>query len=136
MNVLLDASAIIAVIADEPEAQIVINCTKGAVIMSPYIISYEVTNALTRMMRKGIITTKEQMIELIQNFKKIPLKILDVDLEKTLEIAWSFKIYAYDAFYLETAKRLGLPIISFDSNMIKIAKELNLTVLGGQNVNI
>jgi len=94
------------------------------------------TNALTRMMRKGIINTKDQMIELIQNFKKIPLKIIEIDLEKTLEIAWNFKIYAYDAFYLEIAKRLGLSIISFDSGMIRIAKELNLTVLGEQNVSI
>ncbi|MCL2806411.1 MAG: type II toxin-antitoxin system VapC family toxin [Treponema sp.] len=136
MDIILDDSAIIAVIADEPEAQIVINCTKGATIMSPNIISCEIANALTRMMRKGIITTKDQMIELIQNFKKIPLKMVEIDLEKTLEIAWNYKIYAYDAFYLETAKRLGFPIISFDSGMIKIAKELNLTVLGGQNVSI
>jgi len=38
MDILLDASAIIAVIADEPEAQIIINCTKGAEIISPNII--------------------------------------------------------------------------------------------------
>jgi len=104
--------------------------------MSPNIISCEIANALTRMMRKGIITTKDQMIELIQNFGKIPLKMVEIDLEKALEIAWKYKIYAFDAFYLETAKRLGFPIISFDSGMIKIAKELNLTVLGGQNVSI
>jgi len=76
------------------------------------------------------------MIELIQNFRKIPLKMVEIDLEKTLEIAWNFKVYAYDAFYLETAKRLGLPLISFDYGLIKIAKELNLTVLGGQSVSI
>ena len=35
MEIVLDASAIIAVIADEPEAQIVINCTKNAIIVSP-----------------------------------------------------------------------------------------------------
>jgi len=136
MDIILDASAIIAVIADEPEAQIVINCTKGAAIISPNIISCEIANALTRMMRKGIVTSKEQMIELIQNFKKIPLKMVEIDLEKTLEIAWNFKIYAYDAFYLEAAKRLGFPLISFDRGMIKIAKELNLTVLGEENVSV
>jgi len=136
MDILLDASAIIAVIADEPEAQIVINCTKGATIMSPNIISCEIANALTRMMKKGIIITKEQMIELIRIFKKIPLKMLEIDIEKTLEIAWNFKIHAYDAFYLETAKRLGLPLITFDSGMIKIASELNIIVLGERNVSI
>jgi len=136
MKILLDASAIIAVIVDEPEAQIVINCTKNSTIVSPNIISCEIANALTRMMRKNIIKTKEQMIDLIKNFNKIPIETVDIDLEKTLEIAWNYKIYAYDAFYLETAKRLGLPLLSFDSGMRKIGNELGLTILGGQDAGI
>jgi len=72
MEIVLDASAIIAVIADEPEAQTVINCTKNSTIVSPNIILCEIANALTRMMRKNIIKTKEQMLELIKNFKKYP----------------------------------------------------------------
>ena len=63
MEIVLDASAIIAVIADEPEAQTVINCTKNSAIVSPNIISCEIANALTRMMRKNIIKTKEQMLD-------------------------------------------------------------------------
>jgi predicted nucleic acid-binding protein len=38
MEILLDASAIMAVIADEPESEIVINYTKDAIIVSPDII--------------------------------------------------------------------------------------------------
>jgi len=136
MEIVLDASAIIAVIADQPEAQTVINCTKNSAIVSPNIISCEIANALTRMMRKNIIKTKEQMLALIKNFKRIPIKTVDIDLEKTLGIAWNYKIYAYDAFYLETAQRLNLPLLSFDSGMIKIANEIGLTVLGGQDAGI
>jgi len=132
----LDASAIIAVIADEPESQTVINCTKNAVIVSPNIISCEIANALTRMMKKKIIISQKQMIDLIKNFKSIPIKLVDIDLEKALEIAWQFNIYAYDAFYLEAAKRLQLPLISFDNGMIKIGKALKLNILGGNNAGI
>jgi predicted nucleic acid-binding protein len=131
MEILLDASAIIAVIADEPESQIVINCTQNATIISPNIISCEIANALTRMMKKNVIVSEEQMIELVKNFKLIPIKMINIDLERTLEIAWHYKIYAYDAFYLEVAKRLQLPLITFDSGMRKIAKELGIDVLGG-----
>jgi predicted nucleic acid-binding protein len=83
------------------------------------------------MMRKNIIKTKEQMLELIKNFKRIPIKTVDIDLEKTLGIAWNYKIYAYDAFYLETAQRLNLPLLSLDAGMIKIGNEIGLTILGG-----
>jgi predicted nucleic acid-binding protein len=134
MEILLDASAIIAVIADEPEAQIVINCTQNATIVSPNIISCEIANALTRMIKKNVIVSEEQMINLVKNFKLIPIKMVNIDLEKTLEIAWHYKIYAYDAFYLEVAKRLQLPLVTFDSGMRKVAKELGIDVLGGQNV--
>ena len=136
MEFVLDASAIIAVIADEPEAQIVINCTKNSTIVSPIIISCEIANALTRMMRKNIIKTKEQILDLINNFKRMPIETVDIDLEKTLEIAWDYKIHAYDAFYLETAKRLNLPLLSFDSGMKRIGSKIGLTVLGGQNAGI
>jgi predicted nucleic acid-binding protein len=65
-------------------------------------------------------------------FKKIPVKTIDI--EKALEIAWDLKIYAYDACYLEAAKSLNLPLLTFDGNMIKVGKELGLTILGGKNV--
>ena len=54
----------------------------------------------------------------------------------SFEIAWEYKIYAYDAFYLESAKRLGLPLLTFDGNMAKIGKELGIKILGGKNVGI
>ena len=131
MEILLDASAIIAVITDEPEAQMVINCTKNATIVSPNIISFEVANALTRMMRKNVIISENQLFTLIKSFKLIPIKMVNIDLEKALEIAWHYKIYAYDAFYLEVAKTLQLPFITFDNGMKKIGKELGLNILGG-----
>ena len=131
MEILLDASAIIAVIADEPEAQIVINCTQDATIVSPNILSCEIANALTRMMRKKVIISEVQMINLISNYKLIPIKLIDIDLEKALKIAWQYKIYAYDAFYLETAKRLQIPLLTFDDGMIRTGKELGINVIGG-----
>ncbi|GHT58832.1 twitching motility protein PilT [Spirochaetia bacterium] len=131
MEILLDASAIMAVIADEPESEIVINCTKEAIIIAPNIVSFEIANGLTKMMKKRIIDTQEEMIALIRNFKKIPIKMVETDIEKSLEIAWKYKIYAYDAFYLETSQRLDLPLLTFDGGMRRIGKEIGLTVLGG-----
>ena len=131
MEIILDASAIIDVIADEPEAQTVINYTKNATIVSPNRISCEIANALTRMMKKKIVNSEEQMINLIKNFKLIPIKLEEIDLEKAMQIAWQNNIYAYDAFYLEVAKRLRLPLITFDTVMGKIGKTLGLNILGG-----
>jgi len=130
MDILLDASAIIAFIADEPESNIVINCTKNAILVSPSVVSSEIANALTRMIKKEIITSKEKMLDLVNIFQKIPLKMIEINLEKSLEIAWENKIYAYDAFYLEAAKRLNLPLLTFDNKMKTIGKKIGITILG------
>jgi len=53
VEILLDASAIIAVIANEPERGYVIKNTRNTIIVSPNIAAIEIFNALTRMMRKS-----------------------------------------------------------------------------------
>ena len=121
-----------AVIVDEPEREKVIALTKNAVILSPDMVSFEVANGLTKMMRRKIID-RENMLNAFRYFKKIPIKTAAVDVEKALEIAWEYKVYAYDAYYLETAKRLGLPLLTFDGDMGRIGKEIGIDVLGGES---
>ena len=135
MEIIMDACAIMAVIVKEPERDLIIQLTKNAVMVSPEMVSYEIANALTKMMKKKIIE-KERMINAFNFFKKIPIKTIEVDIEKALEISWDYKIYAYDACYLESAKRLNLPLLTFDDNMMKVGKELGINILGGKNAGI
>ena len=130
MDMILDASAIMAVIVKEPERDLVIQLTQDAVIFSPDMVSYEIANGLTKMMKKKIIE-KERMVNAFNYFAQIPIKTIQVDFQKALEIAWDYKIYAYDACYLESAKRLSLPLLTFDGPMRRIGKELGITILGG-----
>ena len=76
---------------------------------------------------------EEQMINAFDYFRQIPMRNVEVDVKKALEIAWDYKIYAYDACYLEASKRLNLSLLTFDSNMIKVGRELGITILGGEN---
>ena len=130
MEIILDASAIMAVIVKEPERDLVIQLTQGATIFSPDVAPYEIANGLTKMMKKNIIE-KERMINAFSYFAQIPIKTIPVDFQKALEIAWDYKIYAYDACYLESAKRLRLPLLTFDRPMRRIGKELGIGILGG-----
>jgi predicted nucleic acid-binding protein len=133
MEILVDACAIMAVIVKEPERDLVINLTKNAVIVSPDMVSYEIANALTKMVKKKVIE-KERMLFAFDYFKRIPIKNVIINFEKALEIAWEYKIYAYDACYLEAAKRLNMPLLTFDGNMTRIGNELGISILGGKNV--
>jgi len=91
MEVLIDACAIMAVIVKEPERDLIIRLTKNTAILSPNVVSYEVANALTKMMKKKVIE-KERMLNAFDYYKRIPTKIIEVNLERDLEIAWNFTI--------------------------------------------
>jgi predicted nucleic acid-binding protein len=71
------------------------------------------------------------MINAFKYYKRIPVKQVEIDIEKALEIAWNYKIYAYDACYLEYALRLDLPLLTFDGNMARVGRELGINILGG-----
>jgi predicted nucleic acid-binding protein len=128
MNVLIDASALMPILIDEPEKICIVNATKGCELMAPSILPYEIGNALTRLKKRQILNEK-QVVAAYNDFKKIPLRLLEADIENALKIACKYAIYAYDAYYLETAYRLNLPLLTLDVPMEKIAFDLNLKVL-------
>jgi predicted nucleic acid-binding protein len=78
-----------------------------------------------------------EIIEAYEDFKKIPIRTLAVDMVKALRISCKYNIYAYDSYYLETASRLKLPLITFDESMENVGKNMKITILKGEeNENI
>jgi predicted nucleic acid-binding protein len=129
MEVILDASAIMAVILNEPNRNKVISLTEDATLLSPEVIPFEIGNALISLFKKHKIS-EEKLIEAYRNYALIPLRNIKVDIEKALKIACKYKIYAYDAYYLEIAYRLKVPLITFDMNMKKVGLDLKLSIAG------
>jgi predicted nucleic acid-binding protein len=135
MEIIMDACASMAVIIKNPERDLVIKLTQYAEMVSPNMLPYEISNALTKMMKMKIIE-KDDMLNAFSYFKKMPIKSIDINFENAIEIAWAHKTYAYDACYLEEAKRLNLPLLTFDRNMAKVGTALGINILGGTDVGI
>jgi predicted nucleic acid-binding protein len=76
MEIIVDASAIMAVIAQEPERDIVIQLTKGVKILSPAMISYEIANGLTKMVKKRLID-RERMLKVYELYGRIFIKQIE-----------------------------------------------------------
>jgi predicted nucleic acid-binding protein len=128
MNVLLDASAIMAIILNESNRDKVIRLTKNTVLSSPEIISFEIGNALINLYKKNKIT-EYALTEAYKSYVSIPFRSIKVDIQKALKIACKYKIYAYDAYYLEIAHRLNLPLLTFDESMRKIGMDMQIDIL-------
>jgi predicted nucleic acid-binding protein len=134
MDILVDASVIISIVIDEPEKEKAIKLTKDCTLLSPAMITYEIGNALSRLKKRHILDAAG-VIEAYNVYKKIPLRMVEVDMENALKIACKYNIYAYDAYYLETARRLKLPLLTFDGPMKQIGYNLKIEMVE-KNENI
>jgi predicted nucleic acid-binding protein len=128
MDILIDASALMPILIDEPEKDSIINLTKNCNLLAPLILPYEIGNALTSLKKRQILDD-QKIIMVYNSFNKIPLRLLDVNIRNALVIACKYKIYAYDAYYLEVATRLKLPLLTLDELMRKVAMDLKLEIL-------
>ncbi len=128
MNVVVDASVLIAVIAGEPERDSLIQITRGVDLIAPGSIYWEVGNAFSAMLKRKRVTV-ELALKAINAFQGIPIRYVDIDLITSLEIAEQFGIYAYDAYLIECASRYKAPLLSLDKNLIECARQLDIVVL-------
>jgi predicted nucleic acid-binding protein len=135
MELMVDASALICIILNEPEKNEIISLTEGVELVSPEMISFEIGNALSRMYKRHRLNDK-QIIKSYELFESLPLRIVKVDMAKALTLSCKYNIYAYDAYYLETAYRLRLPLLTLDGPMKNTGKDMKIDILEIQNENI
>jgi predicted nucleic acid-binding protein len=64
------------ILINEPEKEDIVNATKNCELLAPSILPYEIGNALSRLKRRRILNEK-QIFAAYNDFKKIPLRLLD-----------------------------------------------------------
>jgi len=127
-NILIDTSALIAVIANEPEKVKLIKLVEGFSLIAPKSVYWEIGNAFSAMLKRGRITFK-QVEKALMVFNEIPVRYVDVDLRESLVVAGQHGIYAYDAYLLASAMRYKAPLLTLDRQMVRMATEMCIDVL-------
>ncbi len=128
MNIVVDTSVIIAVIANEPEKDVLIELTKGAYLIAPHSVHWEIGNAFSSMLKQKRITL-DLALTALDVYRKIPIRFVDIEMEESLKIVDKFGIYAYDAYLIQCASKYRFPLISLDRNLISYAKQFKISVL-------
>ena len=128
MDMVVDTSTIIAVIANEPEKEALVELTTGTDLIAPRSVHWEIGNAFSTMLRRKRIKV-EQAIQAVKLCQQIPIRFVDVELEETLRIADALGIYAYDAYLIRCALKYRSPLISLDRNLVKAAKGMKVKVI-------
>jgi predicted nucleic acid-binding protein len=128
MDVVVDASAIIAVIVNEPSKSDIIQATQGASLIAPASIHWEIANAFSAMFKRSRLSL-EEAIKAVAVYKQIPIRFVEVELEESLRVANQLNIYAYDAYLLRCAQKQKAPLLSLDKALLALARQLKLQVV-------
>ena len=128
MDIVIDTSAVLAVILDEPERERIVALTTGNTLIGPGSIPWEIGNAFSAMVKRRRLGAHEA-VEGMQIFKSIPMRTVAVDMSRALSIAVMAGLYAYDAYFLDCAQRHGAPILTLDGTLGRAARALKLNVI-------
>ena len=128
MDIVIDTSALVAVIAGEPERDRIVNLTAGHTLISPGSIPWEIGNAFSAMLKKNRLTLDDAKTGL-DIFEKIPIQFTKPDLGHSMAIAHQARIYAYDAYLLDCAIRHKAPLLTLDRKLMIAAKCLNVAIV-------
>lgn len=128
MDIVADASTFLAVVLDEIDRKWVIEKTSGLALVSPEILPYEIANALTAMKKKRRLSDREAL-KAFSISQSIPVRLVPIKIFDALKLAVRFSIYAYDAFYIQCCLETKLPLISLDTRMCEVAKNLSIEVV-------
>lgn len=127
-NIVIDTSAILAVLLDEPEKEAVIEKTMGTVLSAPASLHWEVGNAATAGVKRRRLTP-ERARQLITDFERVTIRELPIDLRRAVDLGLELGIYAYDAYILEAARSSGFPLLALDGPIRRNAKTIGLPLV-------
>jgi predicted nucleic acid-binding protein len=128
VEIVIDTSAILAVIGEQPEKPELVRLARGATLMAPSSVHWEVGNALSAMFKRKAIGL-DTALRLLDSYADIPIRLSDVALRQAVELAARLNVYAYDAYLLACAVNQRAPILTLDSGLGARARELELNVL-------
>ena len=128
MEIVVDASVLIAVIVNETEKEQLVAVTQDAELIAPMSVHWEIGYAFSSLLKRGRVTI-EQALQAIDMYLEIPVRFVEVELANSLELAGALGIYAYDAYLLRCAEKYRLPLLTLDKQLIQAAKNRGISVL-------
>ncbi len=128
MQIVIDTSAVMAVILNETSKPDIIEATVDVTLAAPGSLHWEVGNALSSLIKRSRITLDQALAALLA-YQAISLRLVDVDLNDAMQLADEMKIYAYDAYVLACSQTLNAPLLTLDRSLVRLAQEIGIKLM-------
>jgi len=126
--IVIDTSALIAVLTSEPQRSRLIAMTKAAELVAPASVHWEIGNALSAFLKRRRASLADVQ-KCVLAYTSIPLRLVEVDLAGALDVAASHGLYAYDAYLVICALSQRAPLLTLDLGLARAAREAGVRVL-------
>lgn len=128
MKIVVDTSAIIAVVLGEESRDRMIEATEGADLIAPRSLHWEIGNAFSAMVTRGRLSV-EAAIEATKRYQEISIQFVEVDLSEAIRSSEALGLYAYDAYMLVAARRHRAPLLTLDGGLQEAARQANIDTI-------
>ena len=127
-SVVIDTSAVLAVLLNEPERPALISVTSGVDLAGAPSLPWEVGNALVAGVRKHRLSAAD-VRSAWASYQEVPIRLLRIDALRALSVALDAGLYAYDGYVLEAARSGRLPLLTLDRRLARAAERLGVRIM-------
>lgn len=123
-SVVVDASAIAAVLFSEPSADDIVERLGSAQLAAPSLLPYEIVSVAGGKVRRGEVPTDTAMTALAA-FGRMRILLHEPDLSEVFRLTVRTRLTAYDAAYLHLAQSLSVELVTLDHKLARVWSRLH-----------
>jgi predicted nucleic acid-binding protein len=123
MTLVVDASAVAAVLFQEPDGATIDAHTEGETLIAPHLIDYELANICWKRIRREP-TAGPGLLTLLSGLTSLNIKRVDVPATEVAALAVQTGLTAYDASYLWLAMSRDLELVTLDNQLARVNQAL------------
>ena len=112
----VDASALAALLFDEPEANAVADRLEDGNLVAPALLSFEIASVCLKKLRNNP-KQREALLAAFALYARMPIEIVEVDQADAVPLAEAFGLSSYDAAYLWLAQTLAAELVTLDRRL-------------------
>ena len=127
-DIVIDASCILEFLLNQEAKNQIVQKVGSAQLVAPQCLQYEIGNALSKLIKRKLISIVDG-VAVYHEFARIPIRFVEPDIPDSIVIAGNTESYAYSSYYISVAKRLNMPLFTFDETMIKNANSQGVVCL-------
>jgi predicted nucleic acid-binding protein len=123
MTLVVDASAVAAVLFHEPEGATIDAHTEGETLIAPHLLDFELANICWKRIRREP-HHGAALLTLLEGLKSVEIKRVDVPATEVATLAVQTGLTAYDASYLWLAMSRDVELVTLDNRLARINEAL------------